>query len=269
MQSFYKAIPPPGENDGQSAGSCGYLIRGSDKRENGPWIAVACGILCLSIVVALIGVMGGKSWPRLKSFVPVSLGTTPAASVVTGTSAQATFQTATNPLRWTDLTLMLRTGLSDDEIIAAIATKQLVVPIGAVQEGELRELGAGSRLLAALRGRRLYAAPDTDAPPSAVPVANAAPRATGVALPMLAQPPVAYYSAPPVDYAARDRQVASLQTHIDELDERIRRIRTNPDQYWYHRDYGVNRQQGMDRYLNQLDKERNELRRQKWQLEGR
>ena len=272
MPSFYEIVPPPGNKDQGRSGNVGYLIREDHERNHagGRWLTVACAILCLSIVVALFGTLGDRPVSTLKSFIPVTLGRAAAVSPAQESRAPVPFPTATNPLRWADLTLMLRTGLSDDEIITDIAAKQLVVPIGSAQEAELRELGAGERLLSALRSRRLYATPATEMPVSTTQIANAAPVVPVVARPITAsQLPAPSYAAPPVDYAARDRQIASLQARIDDLDERIRRIRTNPDRYWYNRDYGVDRQQGMDRYLSQLDKERNELRRQKWQLEGR
>ena len=65
-----------------------------------------------------------------------------------------------------------------------------------------------------------------------------------------------------------------LKKRIDALDEQIRRIRTDPkgtlgsSHRYQGNDNGINQPAVMN-YLDQLDKERDELRRQKWQLEGR
>ncbi len=74
----------------------------------------------------------------------------------------------------------------------------------------------------------------------------------------------------PMDYAARDRQIGDLQRRIDQIDETIRRVRADP--HWYgiiKNSTATSRQQSSDAYLDQLDKQRNDLRRQKWALEGR
>ena len=77
-----------------------------------------------------------------------------------------------------------------------------------------------------------------------------------------------------VDYAARDRRIESLKQQIDALDDQVRMIRNNPRgcPYWYHYygsgNGGVN-QPALQKYVDQLDQQRNALRREKWQLEGR
>ena len=74
----------------------------------------------------------------------------------------------------------------------------------------------------------------------------------------------------PADYAARDRQIAELKRRIEDIDETIRRVRADP--HWYgmiKNSTATSRQQTSDAYLDQLDKQRNDLRRQKWALEGR
>ncbi len=175
---------------------------------------------------------------------------------------------ATNPLRWEDLTLMLRTGLRDEEIIAEAARKQLILSIDPAREQTLRSLGAGNRLLSYLRTQCVYAEPAVPDAPRVV--------VSGQAMPVaMAVPQTVYQPAPVVtpDYAARDRQVQSLKTQIDALDEQIRCIRTNPkdNRYWWHyygRFNGID-QLMLDSYLNKLDQQRNDLRRQKWQAEGR
>ena len=74
----------------------------------------------------------------------------------------------------------------------------------------------------------------------------------------------------PVDYAARDRRIASLKQQIEEIDETMRRVRADP--HWYgivKNSTDTSRQQASDVYLARLDKQRNDLRREKWALEGR
>lgn len=80
--------------------------------------------------------------------------------------------------------------------------------------------------------------------------------------------------AAPVDRAARDRQVKNLQKQIDDLDEQIRYARAHPDSYsplgtYNGRGYLRGSESPLKKYLDQLDQQRNDLRRQKWQLEGR
>lgn len=157
---------------------------------------------------------------------------------------------------------MLRTGLTDQEIIAEASRKQLVFAIDSERERMLRQLGAGTALVNYLRQQRLYAVPgilDADrvivsAPRTPLPVAYqpATQQTTPLATP---------------DFAARDHQVQNLKSQIDALDEQIRSIRTNPEHnpYWL----AYYNQQSRDAYLKQLDQQRDDLRRQKWQLEGR
>ncbi len=80
-------------------------------------------------------------------------------------------------------------------------------------------------------------------------------------MPAVRPPVAAPATPPPVDYAARDRQIQALQKAIDSLDEQIRRYQTSSH-------YTFNQQTGDD-YLKYVDKQRNDLRRQKWALEGR
>ena len=175
---------------------------------------------------------------------------------------------ASVPLGWNDLTLMLRTGLTDEEVIAAAAGKQLTTAIGPDEERQLRELGAGNRLLGYLRGQLVYAAP-----------AYAAPAVASAPVRPVVAPPTSYVPAatpfPTVDYAARDRQVAALKKRIDNLDDQIRVARSRPNdypysgRYYYYRNDGMSQQQSADGYIKGLEEQRDELRRQKWQLEGR
>ena len=175
---------------------------------------------------------------------------------------------ATDPLRWEDLTLMLRTGLQDDEIIAEAGRKQLVLSIDPTRERILRSMGAGNRLIGYLRAQRVYVEPAVIEAERVAVTARPAPPPTAAVQPAYQPAPVAT-----PDYAARDRQIQGLKTQIDALDEQVRCIRTNPrdNRYWYYyygRSNGID-QQALDAYLNNLDKQRNDLRRQKWQLEGR
>ena len=179
---------------------------------------------------------------------------------------------ADQPVGWGDLTLMLRAGLGDADIIDALRGKQLAVTVGPAQAATLRELGAGDRLLNDLRTRTVY------------PVSGMTP---GVALPtpvLLRHAPVpanraaqAIQTPPlptPIDYAARDRQVKDLQSRIDAIDAQILQIRNHPDSLslfgnYNGRGYYDGAESPLKKILDQLDKQRNELRRQKWQLEGR
>ncbi len=168
-------------------------------------------------------------------------------------------------LSWHDLSLMLRTGLSDGEIIDIIKGRQASVPVtGPTQETSLRELGAGDQLLNFLRTR-----------PSYVPAAGAGHIVT-------AAPPVRPVAAvvpsmpvpAPVDYAAKDRRIRDLQTQIDALDQQILYARGHPESYLYLGPYNgggirYGEESPLKKYLDGLDKQRNDLRREKWRLEGR
>ena len=101
-------------------------------------------------------------------------------------------------------------------------------------------------------------------------VSRAGTRATAMPI---TQVPAAVPTQAPVDYTAKTRQIEDLKTQINALDEEVRVIRTNPkdNRYWWHypgRSNGID-QQALDGYLKQLDKQRNDLRREKWALEGR
>ena len=191
----------------------------------------------------------------------------PQAGVVAGNG----FQTASvHPWRLDDIKLMLRTGLSDAEIIAAIAGCPRTEDVGPSEAAERRARGAGSRLLDQLRTSRL----SVGSAPGFLAGATASNPMPSVNLP---RPPVNAPATPastPVDYAARDRRLESLKQQIDNLDDQIRTVRTNPLDRRYHWLYagsgngGVN-QFALQKYLDQLDQQRNALRREKWQLDGR
>ena len=181
------------------------------------------------------------------SFLPPAIRPVPGAPSVPVT-------TAGNPLRWSDLMLLLRTGFQDDEIIAEASQRQLVDPVGSEQAAALRAAGAGDKLINYLQSCRLYLAP-----PSAAVGRQPALPIVAASLPLRGVGSVP--SVAPVDYAARDRQIATLAKQIDSLDDTIRRYRTtsrNPSN-----------QQSMDEYIKSLEQTRDGLRRQKWQLEGR
>ncbi len=241
------------------------------ERTGGICLVLAGVAVSLSIVYAVFATVTAPpmhhEWAGAEA-APLAAARQPAVFQPAPVAARASLPIASDPLRWEDLTLMLRTGWRDDEIIAEAANKQLVLSIDPAREETLRHLGAGTRLLGYLRTRRVYAAP----------VATEAERvivtARPVAIAAAATQPV-YQPAPVAtpDYAARDRQVQSLKTQIDALDEQVRSIRANPkdNRYWWHyygRFNGID-QQKLDAYLNTLDQERNDLRRQKWQVEGR
>ena len=181
------------------------------------------------------------------------------------------FETASvHPWRLDDIRLMLRTGLNDAEIIAAVAGQPRVEDVGPAEAAELRALGAGSRLLDQLRTSPLSVGPAPLFPAGAM-AANVTPRVNS--LPPAASVP-SMPASTPMDYAARDRRLEGLKQQISDLDDQIRTIRTNPLDRRYQWHYagsgngGVN-QSALQKYLDQLDQQRNALRREKWQLEGR
>ena len=172
------------------------------------------------------------------------------------------------PVSWQELTLMLRTGLNDAEIIAAFKGRPLASPIYPAQAATLRELGAGTVLLSYLQTR----ATSSSSPmaPRVVVTAPPLPRAAVLATPRAVPTPT------PVDYAAKDRQIKSLQLQIDAIDAEILRVRNHPSfnpfligGSYNGRGYHDGEESSLKKYLDQLDQQRNDLRRQKWQLEGR
>ena len=83
------------------------------------------------------------------------------------------------------------------------------------------------------------------------------------------------------DYAARDRRIAELKRESDALDDLARNVRANsgvshftgtqfPDYWaWRHQHHGWTNSESLNQYLKALDQYRNEVRREKWRLEGR
>ena len=162
---------------------------------------------------------------------------------------------------------MLTNGKQDEQIIAAIIGRPMLGQIGAAETTGLRVYGAGEHLINYLRAR----SPAESS--SAATVATAA-RTFAPALP--APESVSRAAATPAatDYAARDRQIQSLKTQVDDLSEQVRRIRENPRDYRYYWRYASSQYNGVDQakldvYLKELDRQRDDLRRQKWALEGR
>lgn len=88
-------------------------------------------------------------------------------------------------------------------------------------------------------------------------------------------------ATPAPDYAARDRRIAELKRESDALDDHARNVRTNsgvshltgtqfPDYWaWRHQHNGWTNSGSLNQYLKSLDQYRNEVRREKWRLEGR
>ena len=90
--------------------------------------------------------------------------------------------------------------------------------------------------------------------------------ASAPAMPSTWTPPPAAMPTP-VDYAARDRRMGVL-------DEDVRIVREHPTDSRYYWHYYSSSARGVDQarrdaYLKELDQQRNDLRREKWALEGR
>ncbi len=181
---------------------------------------------------------------------------------------------ATNPVTLDDLALMLRAGFNDAEVVAAVQQKQLIEPNDAARMNYLRTLGAGDKLIAFLRSRPVFLAPISKA---VVPAGTVTVRDPSQNVSACSSGSVTVEgtvgSSPAIDYQAKDRRIKELKDRMDALDEDIRRIRTNPKNsgcWWhYYGSYNGLDQQKLDAYLKQLDDQRNELRREKWRLEGR
>ena len=162
---------------------------------------------------------------------------------------------------------MLANGKQDDQIIAAIIGRPMLDQIGAAEVTGLRVYGTGEHLINYLRAR--FPAGNT----SAATVATGA-RTPAPALPVSELHPRAAAAPAAIDYAALDRQVQSLKTQIDDLSEQVRCIRENPRDYRYYWRYASSQYNGVDQamldaYLKELYRQRDDLRLQKWALEGR
>ena len=60
----------------------------------------------------------------------------------------------------------------------------------------------------------------------------------------------------------KQRRIAQLDTQINSIDDQMRSVRTSAG-------WSASNQAFRDQYLKQLDASRNDLRREKWSLEGR
>lgn len=174
------------------------------------------------------------------------------------------------PVALTEVLSLLAAGRREDEILAAAAGRVDPSRIGPSEITSLRAYGASEQLIDSLRRPSGYRSANVSAthvvpppaPPQMVATAPAFPvtQAAGPAVPIPA----------PVNYAVRDRQIADLKARIEQIDETIRRVRADPHYYGLIKgSTNTARQQSSDEYLDQLDKQRNDLRRQKWALEGR
>ncbi len=173
------------------------------------------------------------------------------------------------PLTLGEVSAMLNAGRNDDEIIAAASSRPPLGRIGVAETTTLRAYGASPRLIEFLQTRfapdnspQSYQAPPATAtfPAAQTPLPA---QTTRMTTPALAQPT-------PIDYAARDRKIADLRKRLDDLDEQVRRVRADP--HWQGMVKGstyTTNQQASDAYLKELDRQRDDLRRQKWALEGR
>ena len=240
-----------------------------------------CAVLFVLGVAALVAGAfhaAAKPLPERTPMVPPPTVTTRHGPVAQeGTvSGNATGYRNVQPLTMDEILTMLGNGKQDDQIIAAIIGRPLRGPLGPEEITSLRVYGAGEHLVNYLQARSAsgsgqrtsaYVAPTAAktfvAPPTAVP-----------ALPVTQLPAPVTPLPAPVDHAERDRQVQNLKSQIDALDEQVRRIRENPkdSRYWWHYSspqYNGIDQARLDAYLKELDCQRNDLRRQKWALEGR
>ena len=173
------------------------------------------------------------------------------------------------PLTLGEVSAMISAGRGDDEIIAAASNRAPLGRLGVAEATTLRAYGAGDRLIEFLRTRFAPGDPPPDYRPTS-PVAPLAAARTPAPSQTVRATALATVLPTPVDHAARDRQVADLKTRMEALDETVRRVRADP--HWYGSVKGstdTSRQQASDAYLADLDRQRNDLRRQKWALEGR
>ncbi len=241
--------------------------------------AAGCGLVFFHLVMANTLNLLNHTNAQVRAITQGVLATSPAV----GIPAQLTINpnpyhppamVAGNPLTLNDVAVMLRTGFNDDEVIADAQPKQWVESLDGSQINYLRSLGAGDKLINFLRRRPTFIAPVRR--PAPMPVLVNAVNPSLPAPAVYPRGPVAQegvIGGNPMDYQAKDQRIKELKDHIDALDEEVRRIRTNPkdSRYWWHyagRFNGID-QQAFDNYLKQLDQQRNDLRREKWRLEGR
>ena len=183
---------------------------------------------------------------------------TPYARQTTSIASAPASSATGKPLALDEVTIMLSNGRRDDEIIAATVGRPMLDRIETPEITSLRAFGASERLIDSLRVRPM--AGNLQRP--TVYVAPLATNSTNVvftapATPSSVRTPAATHAPnpAPVDYAARDREIAALDKQIKALDESIS-------------DYRIHHA-GAKAYIDQMDRTRNDLRRQKWAVEGR
>ena len=209
--------------------------------------ATLCAVVFLSLLFSPRGRPASPFQSEPPRFHPPALASLPAA--VRRPVGAVTSTTAARPWRLDEVKRMLNVGWNDAQVIAAIAGRPRVEALGPSDVTELRALGAGVELIDQLGGNRL---PVGSAPVAPARMVAAAP------LPVVSIPPPA---GTPINDAARDRRIESLNQQINALDDQIRTFRNHPGDSRY--------QAATQTYLDQLDRQRNALRREKWQLEGR
>ncbi|MBV9656602.1 MAG: hypothetical protein JO295_00700 [Verrucomicrobia bacterium] len=161
-----------------------------------------------------------------------------------------------------------RDAFVSSEPLAPPATRTMIAPRGVVPTASSAATIDNAQFVQA------------DQEPSAVPRASRSAALPYVApMPLPLPPPASPLPTP--DFAARDRRIAELKEEAEALDNFIRQIRNNPyvshsaepGHYGYYAWQFVRGsfllQEKFDPYMKRLDKRRDELRREKWQLEGR
>ena len=239
-----------------------------------------CVILFIGGVAMIVaGALHAAPQPRPErtSFsrpVPTSRGPTLALSVSMPVAQAGTVSGNPNggtspPLALTEVLNRLAAGWCDEDILNTAAGRVNPNRIGPSEITSLRAYGASERLIDSLRRPSVYGGGSIASAPSASPATNRM-IVTAPALPATQVSGPAVPMPTPVDYAARDREIAALKRQTDQIDETIRRVRADPHYYGLiPGSTNTARQQSSDAYLEQLDKQRNDLRRQKWALEGR
>ena len=155
------------------------------------------------------------------------------------------------PLTLAEVSAMISAGRGDDEIIRAVFDRPLLGRLGVAETTTLRAYGASDRLIEILRARF----PLDNSPPS-YPVSSTATPLPAARTPFSTQT-TAWTPSPTtsVDYAARDQKIAALNKQIDAMDESIRVFRSKYPK--------------MTEYISQMERTREDLRRQKWAAQGR
>lgn len=131
-----------------------------------------------------------------------------------------------------ELSMLLRTGYGDDEVIAATQSRQLAEPLNGAQANALRLLGASEKLIINLRARPIdystrRVVPTFTPIPVVAAVPYVAPAPTRQNTSAVATGSVA------TNYQEKDRRIQDLKTRMEALDDDVRRIRTNPQDYRY------------------------------------